>query len=252
MALKGIFIDGVKCLFAPEDILDGGIEPYIEALTEYCDAWLEENYSDNTVLRSDEDINVNNITAGGNVTILGNISAANFDPDTFTAYEAGDNITFVQEEGTTTINAASAPELIAGNNVTLTEDSENNQITVDATDTTYPLMTSAEATAGSSAAARTISPAVLNGAIKERFVVETKTGQVTVSKNATGRANATITKSGYTPLGVVGFVSSSASCNVYGVTLVDSSTARALVFHTGTVEQDITVTVSFHILYIKN
>lgn len=252
MALKGIYIDGVKCLFAPEDILDGGIEPYTEALTEYCNAWLEENYSDNTVLRSDQDINVNNIVAGGNVTILGNISAANFDPDTFTSYQPGDNIIFTEGEGTTTISAVDPPEYIAGNNVTFTEGTKQNTITIDAVDTVYDSMSEAEATAGSSVAARTISPAVLNGAIKERFVVETKTGQVTVSKNSTGRANATITKSGYTPLGVVGFVSSSASCNVYGVTLVDSSTARALVLHAGTVEQDITVTVSFHILYIKN
>lgn len=253
MALKGLYIDNVKCLFAPEDILDGGIEPYIEALTEYCDAWLEKNYSDNTVLRSDEDINVNNITAGGNVTILGDISAANFDPDTFTLYEAGDNITFTEGEGVTTINAADPPELIAGTNVTLTEDAANNQITIDAADTTYSPMTANEATAGSSSAARTISPAVLRGAISGSYIVESKSLSGVVNKNASKTITLDATKSGYTAIGVVGFNSSSASCNIYGCYISGSNNVVAKVFNPGvSADASITVTVAAYVLYRKD
>lgn len=251
MALKGIYIDGVKCLFAPEDILDGGIEPYEDTLTEYIEAWLEENYSDENVLKKDEDINVNNIVAGGDVTVIGNISAANFDPDTFTTYEAGENITFVEGEGTTTINAASAPELIAGSNITLTEDSENNQITIDATDTVYSLMTSAEATAGTSSAARLISPALLRSAIRDVFSISTKSNHGSVASKGHKQISIDPSRTGYTPIGVVGFASSSESCTVYGCRL-NSGTVYADVFHPGVSSaSSIDVTVTAFILYMK-
>ncbi len=252
MALKGIYIDGVKCLFAPEDILEGGLEPYEDTLTEYADAWLEENYSDENVLKKDEDINVNNIVAAGDVTILGDISAANFDPDTFTMYEAGENITFVEGEGTTTINAASAPELVAGSNVTLTEDSENNQITIDATDTTYPLMTSAEASTGTSEAARSISPALLRSAIRGVFSVATKSNHDSVASKGHKQISIDPSRTGYTPIGVVGYASSSESCTIYGCRL-NSGTVYADVFHPGVSSAaSIDVTVTVFILYMKD
>lgn len=251
MALKGIYIDGVKCLFAPEDILDGGIEPYTEALTEYCNAWLEENYSDNTVLHADQDINVNNIVAGGNVTILGDISAANFDPDTFTSYQPGRNITFVEGEGTTTINGPAIPELEGGDNVSITNYASENRVVISATDTVYGSMSEDEATAGTATTPRVITPAILRAAIKGALVVDTLSGHVTISKGRSGKITIDATKSGYTLLGVVGYNCSSASTNVF--TAIQSGTNIVVnVWHSGATEADITVNASVRALYVKN
>jgi len=252
MALKGIYIDGVKCLFAPEDILDGGIEPYLDDVNTFVERWLEENVpTDDTVLRRDESISVRDINAAGDVNILGNISAANFDPNTFTSYQPGDNIIFTEGEGTTTISAVSPPEYIAGNNITFTEGTKQNSITIDAVDTVYGSMSEAEATAGTATVPRVITPAILRAAIKGALVVDTLSGSVKISKGASGKITIDATKSGYTLLGVVGYNCSSASTNVF--TAIQSGTNIVVnVWHSGAKDDDITVNVSVRALYIKN
>ena len=43
MAMDGIFVDGIKQYFKPEDILEGDASAYTQKIAESVNAWMEEN-----------------------------------------------------------------------------------------------------------------------------------------------------------------------------------------------------------------
>lgn len=93
-------------------------------------------------------------------------------------------------------------------------------------------------------------------AVKNQYVIDTTTsGSVTVNTGSVQSANVSASKTGYTPIGIVGItkaVVGSGNVNAVAITqyYINGSTASAIFYNASAANQ--TMTVTFYILYKKN
>lgn len=93
-------------------------------------------------------------------------------------------------------------------------------------------------------------------AVKNQYVIDTKTsGSVTVNTNSVQAANVSASKTGYTPIGIVGItkaVVGSGNVNAICITqyYINGSNASAIFYNASASNR--TMTVTFYILYRKN
>ena len=99
--------------------------------------------------------------------------------------------------------------------------------------------------------------AKVTDAVKNQYVIDTKTsGSVTVNTNSVQSANVSASKTGYTPIGIVGItkaVVGSGNVNAICITqyYINSSGNASAVFYNASAA-DRTMKVTFYILYKKN
>ena len=93
-------------------------------------------------------------------------------------------------------------------------------------------------------------------AVKNQYVVDTKTSKsITVNTGAVQPANVSASKTGYTPIGIVGITKAVVGAgNVNAVVItqyyINGSTASAIFYNASAADH--TMTVTFYILYRKN